>query len=436
MAITLLHLSDIHFKHYINDTAVFDLDNDVRSSLERDLTSLIPQHGKIDAVLIGGDIAFSGTPEEYAVADQWIAKICSIVHCDKEYVFPVPGNHDIHRSSISEIVSEIQQKVKTLTKRNDIDTTLEKYLKDSRMMATIIAPLTNYDSFAQKYGGSLSENRSLYWEKELNDGQNLIVKIKGINSALFSNNHDHPTTSPLIIGTAQCTIGPEENKLNVILCHHPPSWLADGAQIQHDMCERASLLLFGHVHTLEIQRIDDTIMVSAGALQPERNDLNWIPSYNIINLSLPSSAAAHHVSITIWKRVWDRQQMRFVSGSSGQPSPSVSYTVPLKYPDQLPVEMIAAGDTLIQEAMAETPEIVRTNSPDPMRALAFRFLALPYHIKVRIAANLNLIQESDRDLSDGERNIAYFERVRTAGKSKDLWDQINAETGESDPNPF
>ena len=67
MSLRFLHISDIHFQKYDGDKIHLDLDADIQNEVELDLISFCKDNGAINAVLIGGDIAFSGKVEEYQV---------------------------------------------------------------------------------------------------------------------------------------------------------------------------------------------------------------------------------------------------------------------------------------------------------------------------------------------------------------------------------
>ena len=55
---------------------------------------------KIDGVLVTGDLAYSGTLEEYAAAGKFLDELTEGVGCPRTAVRVIPGNHDIHRKSI------------------------------------------------------------------------------------------------------------------------------------------------------------------------------------------------------------------------------------------------------------------------------------------------------------------------------------------------
>jgi hypothetical protein len=95
--LSFLHLSDIHFrKGRMGD--VHDEDSDLRNELERDLrtvrTTLVQ---KLDGIIISGDIAFGGQPEEFAYAHGWIERIRELLDCPLPGIMTIPGNHDVNR---------------------------------------------------------------------------------------------------------------------------------------------------------------------------------------------------------------------------------------------------------------------------------------------------------------------------------------------------
>jgi hypothetical protein len=82
-ALVFLHLSDIHFRKKAGE--IYDQFPGVRNELELDLARFSAEHfGKITAILITGDIGYSGHPDEYAFATLWIAKIAKLIGLDPE----------------------------------------------------------------------------------------------------------------------------------------------------------------------------------------------------------------------------------------------------------------------------------------------------------------------------------------------------------------
>ena len=72
----LLHLSDIHFRKGEVGTAM-DPNAHLRRELLRDAVAQCERIGAVpDAILISGDVAFAGDPDEYAYALSWLDELC------------------------------------------------------------------------------------------------------------------------------------------------------------------------------------------------------------------------------------------------------------------------------------------------------------------------------------------------------------------------
>jgi 3',5'-cyclic AMP phosphodiesterase CpdA len=77
---------------------VHDADSDLRNELERDLRTVRSTRiQRLDGIVISGDVAFGGQPEEFAFARGWIEKIRELLDCVKTGIMTIPGNHDVDR---------------------------------------------------------------------------------------------------------------------------------------------------------------------------------------------------------------------------------------------------------------------------------------------------------------------------------------------------
>jgi hypothetical protein len=98
-SLVFLHLSDIHFQR--NAGSTYDPHVGLRNELELDIKNFTAATFKhVNGILITGDVAYSGHPDEYAYARTWIEKIAGILKLiPGEDVFVIPGNHDIQRDA-------------------------------------------------------------------------------------------------------------------------------------------------------------------------------------------------------------------------------------------------------------------------------------------------------------------------------------------------
>src|SRR5271170_1334958 len=83
--LTFVHLSDIHFQSGLSEVSKYDLDSPLRHAILRDLKQLRERDSfnHFDGILISGDIAYAGKPDEYAAAIKWLNEIAEAIGCDR-----------------------------------------------------------------------------------------------------------------------------------------------------------------------------------------------------------------------------------------------------------------------------------------------------------------------------------------------------------------
>jgi len=91
--ISWLHVSDIHMS--MRDAWSQDI---VLTAMCGRIEKLREDGLAADFILATGDLAFSGKPEEYALARYFFEALSKASGVPKERIFSVPGNHDIDRS--------------------------------------------------------------------------------------------------------------------------------------------------------------------------------------------------------------------------------------------------------------------------------------------------------------------------------------------------
>ena len=91
--INWLHISDFHLRvgrEWAQDVVL----DEMCRHIEHQRNSDTP----FDFVLVTGDIAFSGQADEYAIVGRFFDELQSRSGVDREYIFCVPGNHDVDRT--------------------------------------------------------------------------------------------------------------------------------------------------------------------------------------------------------------------------------------------------------------------------------------------------------------------------------------------------
>ncbi|MCG7873097.1 MAG: metallophosphoesterase [Candidatus Thiodiazotropha lotti] len=419
MSLKLLHLSDIHFK-YLLDGTPHDLDHDVRNELKIDVLRVVKQTGTIDAIIVTGDIAFSGKSDEYKTAKNWLAELCAHVGCEIKNIWVVPGNHDIDRDCLTEIVRFVQEQIQNAP-LSDLDKRIRKFIhEDPAGAAVLTSPLAEYYKFAAIYGCSPLDG-VLAWQDDLLINMGYRIRLVGLNSALVSNNHDHAARRPLVLGQAQLDMPRTAGRLYVTLCHHPMSWLKDAEPVGDKLLYRSSLQLYGHVHEQALEQRNGTLIVQAGALQPERHEDPWYPSYNVLTLEIVETGNRHVLSVTAYPRIWSHEHHFAPDPSSGEAG-YLHYILPIDEASMLGCTSDGGqpDDTQILENSAPERELEYSMS-NPVKQLVYGFLTLPYSKQIRIANRLSLLADEDAGLTSASLFKRIFERAREQACLHELW---------------
>jgi predicted phosphodiesterase len=422
----LLHLSDIHFTKS-SGTTVHDLDADVRNELLRDASQLTQDIGAATGVLVTGDIAFSGQRAEYERAASWLLEFCRAIGCTEENVWVVPGNHDVDRSlANSKITKTLQESIRSRGEAS-IDSELREIFSDAQSASALLAPLAEYNKFAAPFQCSISDERP-FWERDLTLACGTIIRLRGLCSALVSNAQDEKGN--LVLGTAQASVPRADGVLYLTLCHHPPDWLRDQDGILNHLESKVRIQLFGHKHSQRVQAINENLRLTAGAMHPERNEADWVPTYNILEIARRDD---EHIGARLFQRRWHKTETRFVAEPDPKNGKRYHEFVWRGYPrssrkecltdealevtrPELAVSEVVAGKATAKEGETMPP-------PNHERRLTYRFLTLPFRLQIAIAQSLDVLTDEDRALSDETLFHELFKRAVEKGLLAKLWEE-------------
>ena len=246
MSIKWLHISDFH----VRSGDPYDRDV-VLGALVKSLAEYHRQGRSPDLIFATGDIAHSGKPQEYDLAEKFFDDLLSALNLPKNRLFVIPGNHDVDRDLGVGLA-------RTLDSREQAD----KYFHPGRPQPHL----------AQKLGAFLQWHNRYFKDVRVALGDSTcgpveLVELNGhrlgilpINSALFC--EDEQDHAKLWIGR-RCLDSAlaELNKLNadlkIALIHHPLEWLnpIEGSNIQAELESSVDILLRGHLHEARIESV-------------------------------------------------------------------------------------------------------------------------------------------------------------------------------------
>lgn len=311
--LTLVHLSDVHFRRGIVGTK-HDPDRELREALLGDLRTLVPRFGPISGIIITGDIAFSGHPSEYVFARSWITTIAEHLQCDLLNVMVIPGNHDVNRSALQaddKRVANIQRNIRRGANAAKTVARLATVLtsNDGKLL---MRPLKAYNAFAKEFKCGIT-TMNPYWERTFPLGDGSKVIVRGATSTWLSGSGDSERIAKLLYGSAQYDFAIADNAYRVVAVHHPPQNVIDQADAEKAFDFHCHLQLFGHKHDHWISESKTCARIAAGAIQPDRREQPWTPRYNIIQLTGEILEKARRVQIQIFPRRWNDEFRQFMA---------------------------------------------------------------------------------------------------------------------------
>lgn len=430
----LLHIADIHFRSPDCLTPELDPDRPYRTRLVQDVRTNVAELGAVEAILIGGDIAFKGAPDEYVAAMTWIRELADAAQCPIERVFVVPGNHDVDRSLIQRSLSTRNAHA-AISSAPELrrERVLREHIYDGDTAKALLAPLAAYNEFAKLLNCQVYLPERLYWKQDLELEGGVILRVHGLTSIILSGAEGrNDTRDSLYLSPLQTVLDPVDNVANLVLIHHPPDWLMDQDDANDAICGRAVIHMFGHKHRQRVVRDPQYIRFSAGAVNPDRYEHGWMPGYNLVDVSVAGAGPERMLKITAHLRQWQTGPDRFRPVISDLDEPFFSHTI------RLP----GAGSVASTTPTPERPHLVEPQAPEPVaktedslarsadgeaamgdahtRNLVYRFWQLKSSERREIALQLGLITEDELRDPEPERYGRALIRASERGKLDEL----------------
>ena len=435
-ALVFLHLSDIHFSRRSSTT--YDPDLDLRRELVADAVRMKEKVKVCSGILVSGDVAFSGKADEYNKARDWLREICRQLGCSEEAVWVIPGNHDVDREAFrkSTFIQDKHQKLRIGdAAKGELEHEMLRLHEDPEAFEALHRALAGYIKFAGAYDCK-PKTGHLFWEDDLplNDGSTL--RLRGCNSALVSRGDppDDENANRLVVGRQQMLPPNADGVTYLLMCHHPLDWLLDRDALRDNLKARTRVALFGHKHVQRAERVEDVLMVMAGAVHPDRAEGGWQPRYNYLGLSVAANAGQRQLAVDLWPRSWDDINKVFKADFDASGSDHRVYQLPL--PAWKPPPKAAVP---VAETPGSSTEVTGEGKiVNPKRRLVYRFHGLPYVRRLEVVTRLKLVAEEDQDLKEEERYPLYFRRAEESGILDQLWTAVEQQHGVDLPgeNPF
>jgi predicted MPP superfamily phosphohydrolase len=428
----LLNISDIHFQHPYCNTEM-DPDKPYRTRLIQDARGLTQTLGAVDAILVGGDVAFRGAPEEYSAALEWLKELSDECRCPLERVFVVPGNHDVDRGVItgSANVRNVQAAISTATHR---ERELREQFHDAEAGRSLLAPIEAYNAFAARFNCQIYAPEKLFWHQDLPLDDCAVLRVYGLTSTLLSGARGKDDTSQsLYLSPLQTVLNPADGVVNLVMCHHPPDWLLDRDDVEDAICGRAAIHLFGHRHRQRLQREHGYIRFSSAAVNPDRHEVGWEPGYNLIRLTTSLQDGGRYLDIEAHLRVWQTNPDMFIAKRTIDNDDVFRHRLRISGEARRRETAVAAA--AVRNASSEQSEVAAkcanapvdggtTMSDERTRNLVLRFWDLASSERREIAMELGLLEDEEIRLPEAERYGRALGRAGERGLLDRVADEI------------
>jgi hypothetical protein len=233
-------------------------------------------------------------------------------------------------------------------------------------------------------------------------------------------------------------LNPQEDFVNLVLCHHPPNWFIDSSRADNLINARAQLQFFGHEHDQRCIRPPEYFRFLAGAVNPVRDEPAWRPGYNLVDLKVDGTGLERAINVQAHIRqfqsapnelfvplltqnreeIW-RHKLRIPQLAAFH---AVSNASNLKAPPQSETKIASAVHLAVQENAVQSPERPPLHPSQPTEDkvlepstdnLVFRFWQLSTSQMRDIALELGLITNEDLKLPPHER---YYKALETSRK--------------------
>jgi formylglycine-generating enzyme required for sulfatase activity/predicted MPP superfamily phosphohydrolase/energy-coupling factor transporter ATP-binding protein EcfA2 len=367
---TILHLSDIHFKRKekeITPTLLQDVTTKMIGAIKKHMEK---HHVVPDVVAVTGDIAYSG--KEYDEAKLFFKNLKAVLPPKTEFL-AVPGNHDVHRDRVDPFFPLFE----TIIEKELIDGFLNN---ETHIQGFINVKFKNFRAFIDELNpGLYPDSDDYFWVKDFQDNK---VSILGLNSCWASGSDNE--AARIALGYPQVmkalALAKQENK--IVLMHHPLfDWMEekDTCKCRGEIFNRCVLVLHGHRHVDEqlVLKSPSGTCICLGANASYTKDKNGFIGFQFIKIQFRHGGA----EVTVWPyRMDPRNRVKFVPDThrqddqEGKPffiiktyeddEKEIETPIPLEVPKEYKDWVSEFHSTMDIDLLAKKGEVITVSLPE------------------------------------------------------------------------
>lgn len=284
MKLAILHLSDIHLRS--SSDPVLQRVKDIASST-------FPTARSADAclILVTGDIAFSGSSDQYELAKSFLTEIRDAIlteGCPLVDVFMVPGNHDCNLLPENTARTIVIERVV-----NDND-----FAEDPHCISLCVSAQTDYFKFRASVTKEVPVRDAQLWTDYELAIAGKVVRISAINASWMSRLPETPGNLVFPTHQFQAWLS-EPAELRIAMVHHPLNWYSQSSYhaLRTALRNNCSVVLSGHEHVSaggEVTEFgcDRQLFFEAPALQPHESVAQ--AGFSVLHFDTENDLVAQH----------------------------------------------------------------------------------------------------------------------------------------------
>lgn len=232
MKVSIVHLSDIHFKSDGRSKML------IQAPLISDYIRANTNHADCRIVTLTGDLTFSGMAEEFSQVIAFIDKLKSSLNDKPTYFLSAPGNHDCDFSKASSLRDLARKEISMSENVDDemLDKCLEPQNNFFSHIARIDSAVSNFDTVRSK----------LFWSNSVAVSDKKI-EVCVINSSWFSAKDEVPGK---LFYPMQALNYMGRSDVTITILHHPLHWFDPNIArlLREKIEENSDIVITGHEH--------------------------------------------------------------------------------------------------------------------------------------------------------------------------------------------
>jgi len=283
-------------------------------------------------IIFSGDLVRD--PDEGGVFDRvfdsFVDPLLKVTNLSPDRLFFVPGNHEVHRTSVRSCWSQQVGLENTLLSREDIN----NWYLSGRDRSFVHEKIAYYYEFSSLFGTGYQTHETDFFKTAYI--RELDIAIALINTTWLSTAGLSDTSDRERLIFPEAALREAANSLpdaatNILVGHHPISWLAESVQsdFYRILSQNFHIYLHGHLHGPDPQQVStlhgSTILNQIGSLYTGRNTHN---SYSLINISTEQNISAIYIRTYFDQREEFAEGVNVIDGGTYYP-PQNSPTEPV-----------------------------------------------------------------------------------------------------------